>query len=332
MAFSRKRPQNEPVEIVQIPTDKLLPNPSQPRTQFDSQGLRELALSIEQHGILQPLAVRQVGRGYELIAGERRLRAAKLAGLRTVPCMVLQTDDAESSLLSIIENIQRRDLDFFEVARGYQRLMHSFGMTQEQVAVRVGKTQSAVANKLRLLRFDSELISFIRAAGLTERHCRAILCLPPTMYRSTLERVAAETMTVAQTEEMVDSMMAAQKKRIRTRNIEEYFTTELGEMPWGEEKTEKTEETAETEKPAEEAEAPKEKKPAAAKSREARGKLLVKDARIFVNTILRAFDVMKASGIDASCQQHEEEEYTELLIRIPRRHGETDKKIPIAQT
>ena len=156
--------------VVFLPVRSIRPNPAQPRKVFEQTGLQELAASILQHGILQPLSVRRVGTSYELIAGERRLRAAKIAGLEEVPCLLMSMDEGQSGIAALVENLQRRDLDFIEEAEGLSRLMQLGGLSQEQAALRVGKSQSAVANKLRLLRHSPAVLEALRTAGLTERH------------------------------------------------------------------------------------------------------------------------------------------------------------------
>ena len=138
--------------VLFVPVGSIRPNPSQPRRVFDQSALQELAASIAQYGILQPLTVRRAAGALELVAGERRLRAAKLAGLSEVPCILVSVDNESSGMLALVENLQRRDLDFIEEAEGLARLMRQYGLNQEQAARRVGKSQSAVANKLRLLR------------------------------------------------------------------------------------------------------------------------------------------------------------------------------------
>ena len=169
--------------VVFIPIGAVHPNPSQPRKIFDQQGLQELAASIVQYGILQPLSVRRRENGFELVAGERRLRAARMAGLTEVPCILLAVDEEQSGMLALVENLQRRDLDFIEEAEGLARLMRLYGLSQEQAAMRVGKSQSAVANKLRLLRHPPRVLAAIRQNGLSERHARALLKLPDEASR-----------------------------------------------------------------------------------------------------------------------------------------------------
>ena len=164
--------------VVFLPAKAIRPNPAQPRKLFREEPLDELAESIRQHGILQPLSVRRVGTSYELIAGERRLRAGIQAGLTEIPCIVMQMTDRESAMTALVENLQRQDLDFIEEARGIDLLLRQWNMSQEQVAKVLGKSQSGVANKLRLLRHSPAVLEALRRAELTERHARALLKLP----------------------------------------------------------------------------------------------------------------------------------------------------------
>ena len=159
--------------VLFLPLGAIRPNPAQPRSVFDAAGLQELAASIRQYGVLQPLSVRKKGSGFELVAGERRLRAAGLAGLREVPCLLVSADDQDAGLLALVENLQRRDLDYIEQAQGLARLMQQYHLTQEQAARRVGKSQSAIANKLRLLKLSEPVLALLRASDLSERHARA---------------------------------------------------------------------------------------------------------------------------------------------------------------
>ena len=161
--------------VVFLPARSIRPNPAQPRKIFRPEALDELSDSIRQHGILQPLSVRRSGNGYELIAGERRLRAAELAGITDIPCIIMSMDDRESGMAAMVENLQRQDLDFIEEAMGISRLLEDWNMSQEQAARLLGKSQSAVANKLRLLKHSEPVLLALREAGLTERHARALL-------------------------------------------------------------------------------------------------------------------------------------------------------------
>ena len=208
-----KRGLLENTRVTMLFPDVIAPNPDQPRRTFDPNGLAELADSIRVHGILQPLAVRRLGGGrYELIAGERRLRAALLCGLSEVPCLVLSADRTNSCLLSLIENIQRRDLDFWEEAKALERLISVYGLSQEEAATKVGKSQSAVANKLRLLRLPEAALELLRKNGGTERHGRALLRLPtPEAQMAAAERIVQEHWTVARTEQYVEDQLKAQE-------------------------------------------------------------------------------------------------------------------------
>ena len=196
--------------VLFLPVDSILPNPDQPRTLFSQPELEELADSIQSMGILQPLTVRRREGGWELVAGERRLRAAKLAGLREVPCLSIQTDGQSSSLLALVENLQRRDLDFWEEALALRKLIDTYHISQDEAARRLGKSQSAVANKLRLLKLDPAVLTILREGGCTERHARALLRLEdPAQQREAAQQVTERSLTVAQTESMVEAMLSS---------------------------------------------------------------------------------------------------------------------------
>ena len=213
--------------VVFLSVRAIRPNPAQPRQVFDQNGLQELAASIVQHGILQPLSVRRVGNIYELIAGERRLRAAKLAGLEEVPRLLMSMDENQSGLAALVENLQRRDLDFIEEAQGLARLMQLGGLSQEQAAQKVGKSQSAVANKLRLLRHSPQVLDALRSAGLTERHARALLKLNKDEDKlAAIGLIAQRGLTVAQTEQYVQDMLSDRvpgTRRRRPPDIREFL-------------------------------------------------------------------------------------------------------------
>lgn len=209
----------ESTRVTMLSADVISPNPDQPRRYFDPDGLYELAESIRVHGILQPLSVRRKGGGrYELIAGERRLRAAMICGLEQVPCLVLEVSRESSCLLSLIENLQRRDLDFWEEAKALERLTTVYGLSQEEAAAKVGKSQSAVANKLRLLRLPQEVLALLRKHGFTERHARALLRLPtPEAQAAGADLLVKEGWTVARTEKYVEEVLRNQTKGKKTR-------------------------------------------------------------------------------------------------------------------
>lgn len=206
--------------VVFLPARAIRPNPAQPRERFREESLTELADSIRQHGILQPLSVRRVGTSYELIAGERRLRAGQLAGLTEIPCIIMNMDDRESGIAALVENLQRQDLDFIEEARGISFLMEQWSMSQEQAAKLIGKSQSAVANKLRLLRHSQPVLAALRAAGLTERHARALLRLPTEPEKiAAIATISKMNMSVARTERYIDELLSSQEKKPPKANV-----------------------------------------------------------------------------------------------------------------
>ncbi len=199
-------------EIFQIRTDRIRPNRAQPRADFDNNAIIRLADSIRRYGILQPLTVRRSEDDelydYELIAGERRLRAAKMLGYFTVPCVILEVDEQTSAEMAIIENLLREDLNMFEQAYGFRKLIENHALTQEEVARRMSMSQSAVANKLRLLKLSFEEQKMVLETGLSERHARAALRIPDEETRSELlRRAAAERWNVQKTEERVEALL-----------------------------------------------------------------------------------------------------------------------------
>ena len=210
--------------VVFLPDRAIRPNPAQPRKIFREDALTELAESIRQHGILQPLSVRRVGTGYELVAGERRLRAARLAGLTELPCIVMNMDERESGMAAMIENLQRQDLDFIEEARGISNLMEQWSMSQEQVARILGKSQSAVANKLRLLRHSIPVLTAIRVGCLTERHARALLKLPNEEEKlEVIALIVERGLSVARTESLIAERLAGQREKDTRPNISAFL-------------------------------------------------------------------------------------------------------------
>ena len=271
MQALRTRPGVRRGNIVWLPTEDIAPNPVQPRKLFDEKALEELSQSMKSYGILNPLTVRCRGGKYELVAGERRLRAAKLAGLEEVPCILLDVNMQDASLIALIENLQRRDLDFIEEAVGLSRLIRMFGMSQEEAAQRIGKSQSAVANKLRLLKLPRDVLENLRSYGLSERHGRALLRLTePNAQRMALEYIAANSLTVAATEEYIEALLSAPDS------------------------------------------------PEASEKAEPRRTLILKDVRVFLNSLNRSLDLMKQGGIDAGVKREETDDSLILTISIPK--------------
>ena len=269
MQMTRSRPGVRRSSIVWLPAEDIAPNPVQPRREFDEKALEELSRSIQNYGILNPLTVRCRGGKYELVAGERRLRAARLAGLTEVPCILVDVNMEDASLIALVENLQRKDLDFIEEAIGLSRLIRMFGMSQEEAAKRIGKSQSAVANKLRLLKLPRDVLENLRSYGLSERHGRALLRLTePNAQRMALEYIAANQLTVAATEEYIEALLSA---------------------------------------PADESDRPEPKRT-----------LILKDVRVFLNSLNRSLDLMKQGGIDAGVKRMETEDSLILTISIPK--------------
>uniref|UniRef100_UPI003FF01CB3 ParB/RepB/Spo0J family partition protein n=1 Tax=Candidatus Fimivicinus sp. TaxID=3056640 RepID=UPI003FF01CB3 len=191
-----------------IPEQEIMPNPTQPRRHFDRQELANLAQSIRANGILQPVTVRTIPGGYELIAGERRLRAARLAGLTHIPCILINADDRKTALFSLLENLQRQDLSFFEEADALQKLMRVYGLSQEEAARKLGMAQSTLSNKLRLLRLPESIRHTLEREHLTERHARTLLRLETAaQMEEALSRIIDEKLNVAQSEKLIDQLL-----------------------------------------------------------------------------------------------------------------------------
>lgn len=259
--------------IIWLPTGSIQPSPVQPRKNFENDELEELAGSIREYGILNPLTVRLRGCRYELVAGERRLRAAKLAGLSEVPCILLDVDMEDASLIALVENLQRRDLDFVEEANGLSQLIKLFGMSQEEAARRIGKSQSAVANKLRLLKLPQEILDALLENGLTERHGRALLRLEDAeQQRLALSHIIDMGLNVAMTDAYIDALLSSEPK--------------------SEPRT------------------------------EPKRTFIMKDVRVFVNTIMHGLDLMKQGGICAGMRREETDSELILTISIPKNKEE----------
>ena len=258
-------------KVIEIPARKIRPNKTQPRQDFYEEDLRSLSQSISNNGLLQPLTVRKLKNDeYELIAGERRLRASVMAGFTKIPCIVMKCSDKDSAIFALIENLQRKDLGMFEEARGINRLIRKYGITQEQAAIQLGKKQSTVANKLRLLRLSYDEQDWIVQAGLTERHARALLKIQNEDSRKeVLSHIIAENLNVKETEKYISSLLDNKKVQPLHNNNNDK-------------------------------------------------KIVVKDVRIFVNTISLAVDTMRMSGIDAVSNKEETEDYIEYTVKIPK--------------
>lgn len=259
--------------LEEVPVAFIVPNPAQPRKTFDDETIAELARSIKQVGLIQPLVVRKNGPVYELISGERRLRAVRSLGMDKVLCIVdRQTQDADSALMAVIENLQREDLNFFEEAECYKALIEELGLTQEELAARLGKSQSFIANKLRLLKLTGEIRREIKRFGLSERHARAVLKLDGDEDRlRVIRRSGEEKLSVHETEKLVE------------KTLNERF----------------------------------DKKQAGAKPRPKIVRL-VKDYRVFMNTVNIACEQLRSGGCGVRVDQTDTEDGVEIIIRVTK--------------
>ena len=200
-------------EIIQVALDDIIPNRFQPRLSFDEQGLNELAESIKQHGIIQPLVLRKIGDKYEIIAGERRYKASYIAGLSEVPAVIINLNDNESAEVAIVENIQRKDLSPIEEAKSYKKLLDRGYLTQDQLATRMGKTQATISNKLRLLNLDDDVQNALLNNKISERHARSILRLDDkNMQKEVLKEVLDNRLNVRDTENLISEKLNGGKK------------------------------------------------------------------------------------------------------------------------
>lgn len=256
-------------QLMMLPIDCIEANPNQPRRQFDEEGLRELSASIAQAGLIQPLIVRKIAGTFELIAGERRLRACRLLGMREVPCIVQRTTEETSAVLALIENLQRRDLHFLEEAESYRQLLRTYGLTQEALATRLGKSQSFIANKLRLLHLSPAVRRAMVETHLTERHARALLRLrDERLQLEAISRIQDKSLNVKETERLVERMIEAVTPSPRPKLLR-----------------------------------------------------LLKDYRLFLNTVKCGAEQLRDVGMQVELLQTDYEDGVDLLVRVRRAAG-----------
>lgn len=220
-------------EIFEISLVDIMPNRFQPREIFDDEGLKELSESIKVHGVIQPIIVRKVGDKYEIIAGERRYRASELAGKQTIPALVRDIDDKEAAKIALLENLQRRDLSPIEEAKTYQTILKLDNITQDELARNLGKSQSAIANKIRLLNLDEEVQTALLNSQISERHARSLLNLDNTNQKNLLHKIISERLTVRQVDEEIMKLtgkMPEAEQEEETTNIEESINNTINEM------------------------------------------------------------------------------------------------------
>jgi ParB family chromosome partitioning protein len=251
-----------------IPIDWIVPNRNQPRKHFDEESLNELADSIAKVGIIQPLTVKTMPNGrYELIAGERRLRASNIVGLTRVPCIIVEASEEDAAFISMIENVQREDLNFIEEAMGYKTLLSTYNLTQEKLSNIIGKKQSTIANKLRILNLNEDILNLLNENALTERHARALLKLPTTERLAATKKIIKRGLNVRQTEEMIDDMNQKDGINPKKRRVTNII-----------------------------------------------------DKRIYVNTIKKAFNDIKKTGLRALYAEQEDGENITITIVIPKKN------------
>jgi len=258
--------------VLDLPLEQISPNPFQPRKEFDEMELRELAKSISNFGVIQPIIVRKSKDGFQLVAGERRYRACKMIGRQQIPAIIQEIDDQPMAAVSLIENLQRKELNYFEEAIAYSTLLNRFGLTQEELAQRVGKSQSAIANKLRLLKIAPEIRNLIITTTITERHARALLKLNTIeMQKEIIRAIYERELTVKETEELVEK---AQRNNIPR----EPKTSNNGQQI----------------------------------------SMVIRDARIFLNTIKETVNRAKQTGIDMRVFENENENEYEITIKVKK--------------
>lgn len=263
---------NQGDRIINVPIDKISFNPYQPRKFFDEQELQELAQSIHSYGVIQPIVVRVDGDYYQIIAGERRYRACKLLGHSQIPALVQDMDDERAAAVSLIENLQRRELNYFEEASAYSLLINVFGLTQEELAKKIGRSQSAIANKLRLLKLANEVRNIINPDQITERHARALLKLNnPEMQLRVVEEINKKELTVKETEELVEKLS---HNNIPPENTSKEHSQNIS--------------------------------------------MIIRDARIFLNTIKETVKRAKQTGVDISMIENDNDEEYEIVIKIAK--------------
>lgn len=259
------------VEVIDVDTTCIVSNPFQPRKTFSDEGLADLSSSIREYGVIQPLIIRQTKAGYELIAGERRLRASIMAGRMSVPCIVRVSSDIEMAEIALIENLQREDLHYFEEAAGYEKLLSQFSLTQDELAARVGKSQSTIANKIRLLKLPTQVRELVFNSGLTERHARAFL------------KIEQESELLCVVKAVIENKLTVKETEMLIQDVEQ--------------------EVALAVEPS--------KRPPILR--------IVKDVRIFINTVHELVAQMKKTGLAVRVTQEQDEDTVTITMVVPKR-------------
>ncbi|HPF43624.1 MAG TPA: nucleoid occlusion protein [Syntrophomonadaceae bacterium] len=261
------------LKIIAVPLEDIFRSPYQPRKVFKEEDLRELARSIQNYGVIQPIIVRQFENKFQIVAGERRYRACKMLGFKEIPAIIQEFNDEKAAEITLIENLQRKELNFFEEAIAYSQLMNFFGLTQDEIAARVGKSQSAIANKLRLLKLPEEVRDKILPEIISERHARALLKLnTKEMQLAVLNQIYEKDLTVKQTEDLV-------QKASQNNMPQEGHKVDAGQNI----------------------------------------SLIIRDTRIFLNTIRETVKRAKQTGVDIVMLENDNEDEYEVMIKIAKR-------------
>lgn len=268
-------------DITYVNIDSIRPNPYQPRKQFSPGALENLCESIRMYGVMQPITVREISESsYELVAGERRLRASRMAGLTTMPVIIVQINDGDSAIMALIENIQRENLGYMEEAEAYNNLLASSSITQDELATKLGKSQSTIANKLRLLKLTQPVKKKLAENALTERHARALLKISDeSLQLKVLDLVCEKGLNVKKTEDLVEKVYDKYVGGMRKKEALERKVSNVANV--------------------------------------------VKDVKVFVNTIRQSIEVMRASGVNARAAQFDRGEYIEFIVRVPKQQNKS---------
>ena len=219
----------ESIQVVQLPLEKITINPEQPRKIFREEELEELSQSIQDYGVLQPILVRRTEEGmFSIIAGERRFRASQLAGQTSIPAIIRNLEEEEAALIALVENVQRENLNYIEEARAYKKLMDEFHLTQSEIAIKVGKQQSTISNKIRILSLPEDIQEVLTANKLTERHARALLRIPGELDRKKIiNRIVKNNLNVKQSEKLIDEFLAGLEEQRRKKNKINYISYKI---------------------------------------------------------------------------------------------------------
>jgi len=292
-------------KVLSLNINQILPNPNQPRADFTQQDILELSSSIKEFGLLQPITVRKVNAGFELIAGERRLRACRMLGIEHIPSIVMDLDNAKSACLALIENLQRKDLNYLEEAEGYYNLITNFGLTQDEIAKKIGKSQSFIANRLRILKLSEQVKKSLITSNLTERHARALLKLDNSeLQLQAITGICGRGLNVKQAEDYIDEIIKA----------EEMFEVLQGAPSPVIATASEANGKQSSDFSFEEQHSPLNSQLSTLNSNSTSG--AITDVRVFAQTIKAAVDMLNRGGIKAEADENRTSKFVEYKIKI----------------